>query len=65
MSKFNNPKNIIKCAQNRGCTHVQCVSNHIKFEYEERKTAGVTDYTNHTRLAFQVDKKSKFNRPNK
>ena len=28
MSKFNNPKNIIKCAQNIGCTHVQCVSNH-------------------------------------
>ena len=24
MSKF---KNIIKCAQNIGCTHVQCVSN--------------------------------------
>ena len=28
MSKFNNPKNIVKCAQNIACTHVQCVSNH-------------------------------------
>ena len=27
-SKFNNPKNIIKCTQNKGCTHVQCVDNH-------------------------------------
>ena len=39
LSKFNNPKNTIKCAQNIVCTHVQCVSNrnneqslHIKFE---------------------------------
>ena len=28
MSKFNNPKNIIKSAQNIECTHVQCESNH-------------------------------------
>ena len=28
MSKFNNPKNIIKCAHNIVCTYVQCVSNH-------------------------------------
>ena len=28
MSKFNNSKNTIKCTQNTGCTHVQCVSNH-------------------------------------
>ena len=49
MSKFNNPKNI-KCAQNKGCTHVQGVSNHnvFKFEYEGMKTARVTDYTNQT-----------------
>ena len=39
MSKFNNPKSIIKCAQNIGCTHVQCVSNHsilkIVSEYDQ------------------------------
>ena len=40
MSKFNTPKNIIKCAQNIGC--IRCT----KFEYEGIKTAGVTDYTN-------------------
>ena len=28
MSKFINPKNIIKSAQNVECTHVHCVSNH-------------------------------------
>ena len=28
MSKLNTPKNIIRCAQNIGCTHVECVNNH-------------------------------------
>ena len=52
ISKFNNPKKIIKCAQTIGCTHVQCVSNHnlqcIKIEDKGMKTAGVTDYTKQT-----------------
>ena len=49
MSKFNTPKNIIKCAQNIGCTcSMYKQSWHTKFEYEGKKTAGVTDYTNQT-----------------
>ena len=72
MSKFNNPKNIIKCAQNIGCTHVQCVSNHdneqskcIKFEdYGMKLLESQITQTRHP-LAFQMDKISKFNRPKK
>ena len=33
MSKFNYPKNIIKCAQNIRCTHGQCVSNHNELTF--------------------------------
>ena len=50
MSKFNNPKNIIKCVQNIGCKHVQCVSHHYLLslnEYEGMKTDGVTDPPKH------------------
>ena len=50
MSKFNNPKNIIKYRSNvhkiEGA-HFQCVNNHYaKFEYKGMKTVRVTDYTN-------------------
>ena len=50
----------------RESAHFQYVNNrYAKFEYKKVKTAGITDYTNHTPSKHFWTKMSKFNNPKK
>ena len=49
MSKFNTPKNIIKCAQNKRCTSSMCEQSLCKvWIYRNENCWSVTDYSNQT-----------------
>ena len=64
MTKFNIPKNIIKCTQNIMRTSSMCEQSECtKFEYDKMKTAGVTDYISQTPTTYFGLKKCQSSKP--